>query len=98
MMFIIALPILVTACVPCDKERGAAAGQSMMMVDGRKGSAPRARDGDAAILEELEAARKAGSIAAFDLFLARHSNHPLSHTAERERQRLINQGSDRSKK
>src|SRR5687768_4637630 len=35
-----------------------------------------ARDGDIAIQEELDAARKAGTRAAYDLFIARHPGHP----------------------
>jgi hypothetical protein len=46
---------------------------------------PRPRDGDIAVQEELDAARKAGTIAAYDLFLARHPDHPLAEVARRER-------------
>lgn len=49
----------------------------------------RARDGNVAIQEELEAARKAATVAAYDLFIARHPDHPLTKTAREERQRLI---------
>jgi hypothetical protein len=49
---------------------------------------PPPRDGNAAIAEELEAARRAGTLAAYDLFLARHPTHRLARTARRER-RLI---------
>jgi len=45
---------------------------------------PPARDGDVPILQELEAARKAGIIEAYDLFLNRHPDHPLSPVARRE--------------
>ena len=47
-----------------------------------------ARDGNIAIEEELEAARKAKSLAAYDLFIARHPAHPLAATARKERRRL----------
>lgn len=47
-----------------------------------------ARDGDIAIVEELCAARKAGTAAAFDLFIARHPKHPLAEQARRERAKL----------
>lgn len=47
-----------------------------------------ARDGNIAIKEELCAARKKGTIEAFDLFIARHPDHPLTDIARRERQRL----------
>ena len=46
---------------------------------------PRARDGNIAIAEELCAARKAATMDAYDLFLARHPQHPLAETARRER-------------
>ena len=49
-----------------------------------------ARDGDIAIREELCAARKAGTTAAYDLFLARHPGHPLAETARKERADLPN--------
>ena len=49
---------------------------------------PRPRDGDVAIREELEAARRAGTIEAYDLFLARHPDHPLAEQARRERTEL----------
>ncbi|HEX8526290.1 hypothetical protein [Allosphingosinicella sp.] len=47
-----------------------------------------ARDGNIAIAEELEAARRKGTVAAYDLFLARHPDHKLAETARRERARL----------
>ena len=46
------------------------------------------RDGNVAIQEELDAARRAGTIAAYDLFLARHPDHVLAQTARREREAL----------
>lgn len=46
---------------------------------------PRPRDGNVAIGEELDAARRAGTLAAYDLFLARHPRHKLARTARRER-------------
>ena len=46
---------------------------------------PRPRDGNIAIQEELDAARRAGTLAAYDLFLARHGDHALAGTARRER-------------
>jgi hypothetical protein len=49
----------------------------------------RARDGNIAIAEELCAARKAGTVAAYDLFIARHPGHPLTEEARAERARLI---------
>ena len=47
-----------------------------------------ARDGDIAIRQELCAARKAGTVAAYDLFIARHPAHPLADEARRERAAL----------
>ena len=49
---------------------------------------PRPRDGNVAIQEELDAARRAGTLEAYDLFLARHRGHRLAETARRERERL----------
>ncbi len=49
---------------------------------------PLPRDGNIAIQEELDAARRAGTLEAYDLFLARHRGHPLAETARRERERL----------
>jgi hypothetical protein len=50
------------------------------------------RDGDIAIQEELAAARRAGTLAAYDLFIARHPDHPFADTARRERERLARRG------
>lgn len=49
---------------------------------------PRPRDGNVAIREELDAARGARTLAAYDLFLARHPHHPLAEIARRERAAL----------
>lgn len=54
---------------------------------GHKEIAP-ARDGDIAIQEELDAARKARTAAAYDLFIARHPGHRLEAVAREERARL----------
>ena len=48
-----------------------------------------ARDGNIAIQEELCAARKAGTVAAYDMFIARHPGHPLEPVARQERERLL---------
>ena len=48
-----------------------------------------ARDGNIAIRQELDAARKAATVAAYDLFIARHPGHPLEATAREERARLL---------
>jgi len=47
-----------------------------------------ARDGNIAIQEELCAARKKGTMDAYDLFIARHPDHPLAEVARAERARL----------
>jgi hypothetical protein len=49
---------------------------------------PHPRDGDVAIRQELEAARRAGTLDAYDLFLQRHAGHPLAAVAQRERDQL----------
>ena len=49
---------------------------------------PPARDGNVAIAQELEAARRAGTLAAYDLFIARHPGHPLAVVATEERRHL----------
>jgi hypothetical protein len=49
---------------------------------------PLPRDGDIAVREELDAARRAGTLAAYDLFLARHPDHKLAPAARRERAAL----------
>ncbi len=48
-----------------------------------------ARDGNIAIKQELDAARKARTLAAYDLFIARHPSHPLAEVARKERQHLL---------
>jgi hypothetical protein len=50
----------------------------------------KARDGNIAIQQELDAARRARSVEAYDLFIARHPNHPLADVARRERDSLAN--------
>lgn len=46
---------------------------------------PRPLDPDIAVMTELNAARRAGTLAAYDLFIRRQSNHPLAEVARRER-------------
>jgi hypothetical protein len=50
---------------------------------------PRPRDGDVAVQEELDAARRAGTVAAYDLFIARYPRHRLTEIARRERAKLL---------
>lgn len=47
-----------------------------------------ARDGDIAIEQELCAARKQRTLAAYDLFIARHPEHRLVRIATEERAKL----------
>ena len=49
---------------------------------------PLPRDGDVAIREEFDAARRAGTREAYDLFIARHPQHALAATARQERDKL----------
>jgi hypothetical protein len=42
-----------------------------------------------AIQEELDAARRAGTPEAYDLFISRHSDHQLAEVARRERAGLF---------
>ena len=50
--------------------------------------APPARDGNVAIEQELCAARIAGTVESYELFIARHPDHPLARIAKRERDAL----------
>lgn len=65
--------------------------------DAREGTTamPPARDGNIAIQEELDAARKAATVEAYDLFIARHPHHPLVEIAREERERLIDKAAAR---
>jgi len=56
---------------------------------GRSTDLPPPRDPDVAVRQELDAARRAGTLAAYDLFIARHDGHPLAEVARRERARLL---------
>jgi hypothetical protein len=57
---------------------------------------PPPRDGNIAIAQELEAARRAGTIEAYDLFLARHPAHPLARTARHERHLILERLGERN--
>lgn len=67
-----------------------AAGGSSMAAQTDPGKVPvaPARDGNIAIQEELDAARRAGTREAYDLFIARHPGHPLAAIARCERDKL----------
>src|SRR5688572_14959089 len=63
-------------------------GRAAMGDEGHSANAP-ARDGNVAIREELEMARLVRTVAAYDLFIARHPRHPLNAVARREREALL---------
>jgi len=67
----------------------AAAATEDALTSGAGSGVPPARDGNIAIAQELEAARRAGTAEAYDLFIARHPAHPLSAIARRERQAIM---------
>ena len=66
----------------------AAAGEQSNVPSIRTTDDPRPRDGNVAIREELDAARAAGTVEAYDLFIARHPQHELAEVARRERAEL----------
>lgn len=70
---------LVLAGAGCPK------GAEMKPPETRSTNLPLPRDGSIAVQEELDAARRAGTLEAYDLFLARHGDHPLAETARHER-------------
>jgi hypothetical protein len=49
---------------------------------------PPPRDPDITVQEELDAARRERTVAAYDRFIARHADHPLAALARRERAEL----------
>ena len=51
-------------------------------------SVPLARDADAAVREEYEAARRQRTVQALELFIARHPDHPLAADARADLERL----------
>ncbi|MGY2989976.1 hypothetical protein [Bradyrhizobium sp. USDA 4508] len=55
---------------------------------GRSPTMPMARDPAAAVAEEYEAARRKGTREAFELFIARHGDHPLAERVRAELKRL----------
>lgn len=58
----------------------------------RSSDQPPPRDGNVAIQEELDAARRERTAAAYDRFIARHPDHPLADVAQREKALLSEQG------
>ena len=73
-----AAPLLVAACVAPGQRETSVASEEIIP----------ARDGNIAIQEEFDAAKRAGTIAAWDLFIARHPKHPLVEQARAERAKL----------
>lgn len=67
----------------------AAAGEQNTVPSVRTSDDPRPRDGNIAIRQELDAARQAGTVEAYDLFIARHPRHALTEIARRERAELV---------
>jgi hypothetical protein len=70
----------------------AAAAEMKERRPGRSTVLPRPRDPNIAVQEELDAARRAGTRAAYDLFLARHGDHALAKVARAEREALRHRG------
>lgn len=64
-------------------------GSEMDQTPRRSTDLPRPVDGDVAVRAELDAARRTGTVEAYDLFLVRHPDHPLAETARRERAELL---------
>lgn len=75
---------------------GSGAGKATTMMKERQSLRSRelrpARNGDIAVREELDEARRAGTLAAYDLFLARHPEHRLAEVARRERTEIAARG------
>jgi hypothetical protein len=67
----------------------ATAGEQNTVPSVRTPDDPRPRDGNIAIRQELDAARRAGTVEAYDLFIARHPRHDLTEIARRERAELV---------
>ncbi len=74
-LFLIA--VAAAACAPADAPEGNSMPTSIPP-----------RDGNIAIQQELDAARRAGTLEAYDLFIARHPRHPLIEAAREEREQI----------
>jgi len=67
-------------------ESGAAAGMAVKEPPPRRSTElPRPLHPDVAVRQELAVARRAGTLAAYDLFIQRHPEHRLADIARRER-------------
>jgi hypothetical protein len=75
--WLILIAAAASACAPADAPEGNSMPTSIPP-----------RDGNIAIQQELDAARRAGTLEAYDLFIARHPRHPLAEKARLERQRI----------
>jgi len=67
---------------------GCPKGADVKPPEARSTELPLPRDPSIAVQEELDAARRAGTLEAYDLFLARQEDHPLAEVARRERARI----------
>lgn len=69
---------------------GAACPRENQVPTPAKGSTdlPPPRDPNIAVQEELDVARRAGTLPAYDLFIARYADHPLAAAARRERAQI----------
>jgi hypothetical protein len=82
--------VIATACQVAFPHLSAATERlTDMTVVQRQPSVSPARDGNIAIQEELEAARRVNTVEGYDLFIARHPGHALAAQAERERALLL---------
>ncbi|MCD2183865.1 hypothetical protein [Rhizobium sp. GN54] len=59
--------------------------------EGEPPTAAPARDPDIAVQEEFDAARRADTVKAWELFIARHPDHPLAREAQQQLRRLTGQ-------
>jgi hypothetical protein len=84
------LPIAIAALVGLGLAGAAcAAGHDVKPPATRSTNLPRPLDDTPGVRSELDVARRAGTVAAYDLFLSRHGDHPLGRIARRERARLV---------
>jgi hypothetical protein len=82
------IPLAGAACLAASLSGATLARDLAMAQAPRSPIAAPARDGNIAIEQELDAARRAGTREAYDLFIARHPDHLLARTARQERERL----------
>jgi hypothetical protein len=80
---VIAILALATTAAACPK------GPDVDSRPRRTTDLPRPRDPNVAVQEELDAARRERTVAAYDRFIARHGDHKLAEVARRERAELL---------